>query len=128
MQCKPVVEPPRTLGSFWTLESMTSVVTTFSRVRPTRVRRTLSACPFVCRLAACGRADGPPPKAAAGMIPHWRLQWGATEGEGRKCHVLTYVTYALSQSERVLRQKLMSEVILRRLKFKLKEVITFIIN
>jgi len=41
---------------------------------------------------------------------------------------LTYATYALSQSEHVLRQKLMSEVIFRRLKFKLKEVITFIIN
>src|SRR6218665_154902 len=40
----PVWEPPRTLGNFWTLESMATAVTMDSRVRHTRVERTLEQC------------------------------------------------------------------------------------
>ena len=37
----PVYERQRTLGNFWTLESKATTVTTYSRVRYTRVGRTL---------------------------------------------------------------------------------------
>ena len=41
LSCGTMLEPQRTLSNVWTLESMATAVTMDSRVRHTRVRRTL---------------------------------------------------------------------------------------